>query len=104
MHSLKIKIARGDDSVGPSHMSPIWRPGPRAVYGLGLYKSGESHRRAHLAAQTPVEPYPGASQGVLLGFPLTFSRRRLKAKYVLQEIWGEMISGDMDLRVWGQTG
>lgn len=90
--------------MGPSNTSPIWTPGPRSVYGLRLYKSGKSHRRAHLAAQTPVASYPGEPQGVLLCFPLTFSRRRLKAKYVLPEIWGEMISDVTDLRVWGHTG
>lgn len=45
MYSFKIKIARSDDSVGPSDTDPFERKA-RGLYvdQLRLYKSGKTHR------------------------------------------------------------
>lgn len=64
MYSLKIKIARSDDSVGPSDTDPFehkaWGP---YVDQLRLYKNGKTHGGGHLVSWTPVGPLPGAPKG-----------------------------------------
>lgn len=64
MYSLKIKIARSEDSVGPSDTDPFERKA-RGLYvdRLRLYKSGKTHRRGHLVSWTPVGPLPRAPEG-----------------------------------------
>lgn len=99
MYSLKIKIARSDDSVGPSDTDPFehkaWGP---YMDQLRLYKSGKTHGGGctwfpgHL--EGPSQELPKVS----LGSPLRLSGRRLKAEGVLPGMWGRG-DGAMSLSV-----
>ena len=35
VHSLKIKLARGDDLASPAATGPLWMPGPGSLHQLG---------------------------------------------------------------------
>lgn len=105
VHSLKIKIARGDDLASPAATGPLWMPGLGSLHrlGRGCVTVGNPAGGGTLLPGHPERPIRGHPK-VSCRISPPFSRRSLEAKFVLPDTWGR---SDFCCRVpggWGLIG
>lgn len=88
MHSLKVRIARREDYVGPSDTSPTWTAGPGSVYGLSLRVSKwEIPQEGVPGFSNTCGPHPGAPKGKL-GDPAVFLKEEPEGQVVAKNMGG----------------